>query len=151
MRKNQLDTQNYLAESRLVNYTEKLLAGAVGTASARILVASVAKEEPIALDEVIRILKVSHELLTVNKELKRKSVELEQLTEQLREANELLKAADQQKDDFLSTVTHEIRTPITSIRALSEILHDNGDMDDEMRQHFLSTIIKESERLTRLN
>lgn len=150
MRKHQLNTQNYLAESRLVNYTEKLLAGAVGTASARILISSVAKEEPIALDEVIKILKVSHELLTVNKELRRKSIELEKLTAQLQEANELLKAADQQKDDFLSTVTHEIRTPITAIRALSEILHDNDEMDQETRRHFLGTIIKESERLTRL-
>ena len=150
MRKNQLDVSNFLAESRLVNYTEKLLAGAIGTASARILIASVAKEEPIALDEVIRILKVSHELLTVNKELKRKSVELEKMTQQLSEANRMLKVADQEKDDFLSTVTHEIRTPITSIRALSEILHDNADMDTQTQQHFLSTIIKESERLTRL-
>ncbi|WP_266365333.1 sensor histidine kinase [Tellurirhabdus rosea] len=150
VRRNGLNVVQPYADPRLVTYTEKLLAGAIGTASARILVASVAKEEPISVEEVIRILKNSQELLAVNKELKRKSAELEQLTQQLSEANERLKRADQQKDDFLSTVTHEIRTPITSVRALSEILHDTPDMDLATRQHFLETIIKESERLTRL-
>lgn len=138
------------ADAQLVTYTERVLAGAIGTASARTLVASVAKEEPILVDEMIRILKSSQELILVNKELKRKSVELERTTRQLSEANERLKAADMHKDDFLSTVTHEIRTPITSIRALTEIVHDTPDMDPDARQHFLGTVIKESERLTRL-
>ncbi|KAB7727569.1 histidine kinase [Rudanella paleaurantiibacter] len=138
------------ADAQLVTYTERVLAGAIGTASARTLVASVAKEEPILVDEMIRILKSSQELILVNKELKRKSAELERTTRQLSEANERLKAADMHKDDFLSTVTHEIRTPITSIRALTEIVHDTPDMDPDARQHFLGTVIKESERLTRL-
>ena len=73
------------------------------------------------------------------------------MTQQLSEANERLQLADQQKDDFLSTMTHEIRTSITSIRALTEILHDNYEsVDETTRQHFLSTVIKEVERLTQL-
>lgn len=56
----------------------------------------------------------------------------------------------EQQDDFLSTVTHELRTPLTSIRSFSEILHDTPDLDPVERQHFLSIIIRESERLTRL-
>lgn len=99
---------------------------------------------------MIDILKTSQELKTLNEELTRKSEELEQLTQQLKQANKLLQIADIQKDDFLSTVTHEIRTPLTSIRALSEIVHDNPDMDEEQRSHFVNTITKESERLTRL-
>lgn len=150
IRRNRLDAAEPYADPRLVAYTERLLAGAVGSASARMLVASVATEEPIRVDEVIQILKTSQELLSVNKELKRKSTELQQLTQRLSDANERLKAADQQKDDFLSTVTHEIRTPITSIRALTEILHDNDDIDEDTRRHFLGTVIKEAERLTRL-
>jgi len=150
IRRHQLGSTQPFADPRLVTYAEKILTGAIGTASARILMASVAQEEPITVNEVIRILKTSQELLAVNKELKRKSAELEHLTRQLSEANERLQQADQQKDDFLSTVTHEVRTPLTSIRALSEILHDSPDMDLSTRQHFLGTIIKESERLTRL-
>ncbi len=129
---------------------ERLLAGAVGAASARILVSSVAEEEPIAVDEVIRILKTSQELTQVNKELTRKSTELQQLLERLSEANNKLQLADQQKDDFLSTITHEIRSPITSIRALSEIMYDNNDVNPATRREFLGTMIKESERLSRL-
>lgn len=138
------------ASPQQVAYAERRLAGAVGAASARILVSSVAEEEPIAVDEVIRILKTSQELMQVNKELTRKSAELQELMQRLSDANQQLKLADQQKDDFITTITHEIRTPITSIRALSEILHDNDDIDPAMRQQFLGTVIKESERLSRL-
>ncbi len=54
------------------------------------------------------------------------------------------------KDDFISTVTHELRTPLTSIRAFTEILHDNPGLDAGEREKFLTIIIQESERLTRL-
>lgn len=149
-RRNKLPANAKYADPQLVNYAEKMLSGAIGAASARVVVSSVAKEERVTVDEVIDILKTSQELRLVNEELTRKSRELEQLTGQLKEANERLKQADQQKDDFLSTVTHEIRTPMTSIRALSEIVYDNPDMDEEQQKHFLGTIIKESDRLTRL-
>jgi signal transduction histidine kinase len=149
-RRNQLSLKTRYAAPQLVNYTEKMLSGAIGAASARIVVSSVAKEERITVNEVIDILKTSQELRLVNQELTRKSLELEQTTTKLQQANELLKIADQQKDDFLSTVTHEIRTPLTSIRVLSEILQTNPDLEEEQRDHFLTTVIKETDRLTRL-
>jgi signal transduction histidine kinase/Na+/proline symporter len=148
--RNNINLKNKYADPKVVNYTEKVLAGIVGTASARMMVSSVAKEEEISVDEVIEILKKSQELMAVNKELQRKSNELRQLTEQLKTANEQLKQTDKLKDDFLSTVTHEIRTPLTSIKALSEIVYDNPDMEFEEKQHFLNTIVKESDRLGRL-
>lgn len=148
--RNQINLKNKYADPKIVNYTEKVLAGIVGTASARMMVSSVAKEEEISVDEVIDILKKSQELMAVNKELQRKSDELKVLTEQLRAANEQLQLTDKLKDDFLSTVTHEIRTPLTSIKALSEIVFDNPDMEFEEKQHFLNTIVKESDRLGRL-
>jgi signal transduction histidine kinase len=43
-----------------------------------------------------------------------------------------------------------LRTPLTSIRAFSEILFDNAALDVAQRQEFLGIIIRESERLTRL-
>ncbi|MCX6216302.1 sensor histidine kinase [Spirosoma sp.] len=150
IQRNQLEAGSAYADPRLVAYAEKWLAGAIGTASARILVSSVANEEPLSVDEVIHILKASQELMMVNKKLTRKSAELQQMTQQLSLANERLKQSDEQKDDFVSTVTHEIRTPLTSIRALSEILHDQADMDESMRQEFLSRVIRETERLSRL-
>jgi signal transduction histidine kinase len=57
---------------------------------------------------------------------------------------------DLQKDEFLDTVTHELRTPITAIRAASEILHDDDDIPEELKKQFLQNIISESDRLNRL-
>jgi signal transduction histidine kinase len=57
---------------------------------------------------------------------------------------------DKQKDEFLDTVTHELRTPITAIRAASEILHDDDDIPAELKKQFLQNIISESDRLNRL-
>ncbi|MDZ7899002.1 MAG: ATP-binding protein [Arcicella sp.] len=148
--KYKINADNPKADPRMVTYVEKLLAGIIGAASARIMIASISKEEKISTEEVISILKSSQELLSANKELKRKSVALERATSELKEANEILKTTDKLKDDFLSTVAHEIRTPITSIRALSEIVHDNPEMDLEEREHFLGTVVKESDRLSRL-
>lgn len=138
------------ADPQVVSYVEKLLAGIIGSASARIMISSVSKEEKISTEEVISILKSSQSLLSANKELKRKSVALEKATSELKEANEILKKTDKLKDDFLSTVAHEIRTPLTSIRALSEIVYDNPDMDVTEREYFLGTVVKESDRLSRL-
>jgi Na+/proline symporter len=148
--KNKINLKNETADPRLVTYTEKLLAGVVGTASARIMISSISKEEKISTEEVINILKSSQELLSANKSLRKKSVELEKATSELKDANEILQRTDKLKDDFLTTVAHEIRTPLTSIRALSEIVFDNPDMEIEEREHFLGTVVKESDRLSRL-
>jgi signal transduction histidine kinase len=89
-------------------------------------------------------------MIELNKELKKKSTELKKATQELSGANEQLKEIDLLKDEFLYTVTHELRTPITSIRAMVEIVHDNADMPDEQRQLFLGNVIKETERLSHL-
>jgi hypothetical protein len=47
-------------------------------------------------------------------------------------------------------VTHELRTPLASIRALSELLFGGPDIDGTERRRFLGIIIAETERLTRL-
>jgi signal transduction histidine kinase len=138
------------ADARLVGYAEKLLAGVIGAASARIMVASVVKEEEIGIDEVVDILKESQQQIALNEELRKKSQELKRATKALHLANQRLKQTDELKDEFLYTVTHELRTPITSIRAFSEILFDNPELSLEERQHFLATVIKETERLSRL-
>jgi signal transduction histidine kinase len=57
---------------------------------------------------------------------------------------------DRLKDDFMSSVTHELRTPLTSIRALSELMRDDPEMDLAQRQHFMTIIVSEAERLSRL-
>jgi signal transduction histidine kinase len=54
-----------------------------------------------------------------------------------------------QKDAFLSQISHELRTPMTSIRAFSEILTE-GDLAPETVAHYGRIIHEEAIRLTRL-
>jgi Na+/proline symporter/nitrogen-specific signal transduction histidine kinase len=138
------------ADADIVAYVERQLAGAIGASSARIMVASVLREEMHDIDEVMQILDEASELIVYSRRLEEKSQELEAATNELRAANERLKELDKLKDDFVTTVSHELRTPLTSIRSFSEIVHDYPDMPIEERREFLQIIVQESERLTRL-
>ncbi|MDQ5960589.1 MAG: hypothetical protein QG592_1672 [Pseudomonadota bacterium] len=138
------------ADADLVHYAEMLLAGAIGSASARAMVASVAKEEPLSLPEVMNILDEASQLRSYSRELERKSRELEAATGELKAANEQLLEVDRLKDDFMASVSHELRTPLTSIRAFSEILRDDPKTALPERERFLGIIVSETERLTRL-
>ena len=134
----------------LVHFVELQLAGAIGGASARAMVATVAQEEPLGIEEVMTILDEASQVIAYSHRLEDQQRELESATRELQEANARLQELDRLKDEFVSTVTHELRTPLTSIRAFSEILHDNPDLEPSERQRFLGLVIKESERLTRL-
>ena len=138
------------ADAGLVHFAEATLAGAIGSASARVMVASVVKEEPLGLDEVMNILDEASQVRAYSKRLEEKSLELEAATRELRGANDRLKELDRLKDDFMSSVTHELRTPLTSIRAFSEMLLEDPKIDLEDRKRFLGIIVSETERLTRL-
>ena len=138
------------ADAELVDAVETQLAGAIGAASARIMVASVVKEEALTLEEVRAILDEASQVVEYSHRLEQKSRELEEATAELKAANERLKELDRMKDDFISTVTHELRTPLTSIRAFAEILLDDPDMAIPERRRFLGIIARETERLTRM-
>lgn len=138
------------ADQRLITYAEKILSGVIGSASSRILIESIVKEEEISLNEVVEILKESQQFISLNKELQQKSEQLKKASDALELANMQMKEAEIIKDDFLYSITHELRTPLTSIRAFSEILYDNPELDTLQRQQFLATMIKEIERLSRL-
>jgi len=138
------------ADAEMVQAVETQLAGAIGAASARIMVAAVVKEEQLTLDEVREILDEASQVVVYSHRLEQKSRELEEATRELKAANERLTELDRMKDDFISTVTHELRTPLTSIRAFAEILLDDPDLAVAERQRFLGIIARETERLTRM-
>lgn len=70
-------------------------------------------------------------------------------TLELEQANRRLQELDQLKSRFLSTVSHELRSPLTSIKAFAEILLDSPP-EAETQKRFLAIIDKESDRLSRL-
>lgn len=145
-----IDSQTETADSRFIKFSENLLAGRIGTASAKILIEGVTKEDKISLKEVLNILEESKENITLNKKLTEKSEELKQLSNDLSAANENLIVKDRQKDDFLDSVAHELRTPITAIRSAGEILADDDDIPLDIKKEFLSNIITESDRLSEI-
>ncbi|MFP6893028.1 MAG: HAMP domain-containing sensor histidine kinase [Opitutales bacterium] len=54
------------------------------------------------------------------------------------------------KTTFVSNVSHELKTPLTTIRMYGEMLGDGIVKDERKRKSYLETIISESQRLTRL-
>ena len=58
-------------------------------------------------------------------------------------------ALARQQQDFVSAVSHELKTPLTSIRMYGEMLRE-GWADEKKRQGYYDFIFHESERLTRL-
>jgi signal transduction histidine kinase len=54
------------------------------------------------------------------------------------------------KNDFLATVTHELKTPLSSMRVLVDTLLDNRVADVQQSREYLELVSKENERLSRL-
>lgn len=54
------------------------------------------------------------------------------------------------RQDFISNVSHELKTPLTSIKAMVEVLLEGGADDSKLRKDFLENINQEVDRLSRL-
>lgn len=83
--------------------------------------------------------------------LKKYAEDLAKANEELSKANEELKSLDRMKDEFLSNVSHEFKTPLTSIRGYSQLVLDGtlGDINDQQKKA-MDTVIRNSDRLRRL-
>ncbi len=62
---------------------------------------------------------------------------------------ELAEQAKESKDEFISNITHEMNTPLTSIRGYAELLNAGG-MNEKQKKNAYATIMAQSDRLTNL-
>ena len=129
---------------------ERELAGSIGAASAHVMLSKVVSGDSVSLEEVMQMADETQQAIEYSQELERTSSELRATAEKLEIANRQLRKVDLQKDEFLSQVSHEVRTPMTAIRAFSEILLSEKDLGTDSQSKFISTIHKESLRLTSL-
>lgn len=129
---------------------ERELAGSVGAATAHAMIGQIASGTRVSVEDLMTVAGETAQIMEHSIQLQAKSAELERTALQLREANQKLTELSVQKDAFLGQISHELRTPMTSIRAFSEILMDSGGLADEDRMRYAAIIHDEALRLTRL-
>lgn len=75
--------------------------------------------------------------------------EIGELTENFNKMTRGLKSTENLQKEFINNVSHEIKTPITSIEGFAKLLKDKN-LSDEEREEYSNIIIEESERLINL-
>ncbi|MDF2140096.1 ATP-binding protein [Paenirhodobacter sp. CAU 1674] len=128
---------------------ERQLAGSVGAATAHAMIAQLTGGSSVSVQDLIAVAGEAAEIKEYSAQLEAKSEELARTARALREANDKLTELSVQKDAFLGQISHELRTPMTSIRAFSEILME-PDLPEAARAQYAEIIHEEARRLTRL-
>ncbi len=120
------------------------LSGRLYTNFDRGLLQTVADELSITIEKLLSIERVRG----FNEELKR---QIEHATKQLRSSNRKLLEMDATKDEFVSMASHQLRTPLTSVKGyISMVLDgDAGDITGPQRQ-LLEEAFTSSERMVHL-
>ncbi|QPM89101.1 ATP-binding protein [Pseudooceanicola algae] len=129
---------------------ERELSGSVGAATAHAMVAQIVGGAAVSVEDLMAVADETAQIMEYSSQLEAKSSELTRTARQLRLANEKLTQLSVQKDAFLSQISHELRTPMASIRAFSEILRDPGALPEADRARYARIIHDEGVRLTRL-
>ncbi len=128
---------------------ERRLAGSVGAATAHAMISQIAGRAAVSVEDLMAVADEAAQIMEYSARLEAREAEITRTARQLREANEKLTQLSVQKDAFLSQISHELRTPMTSIRAFSEILRD-GEAGPEETARYSGIIHAEAIRLTRL-
>ncbi|VVB85173.1 Methyl sulfide methyltransferase-associated sensor [uncultured archaeon] len=104
------------------------------------------------LNDIFKL--TAKELLDIRKKLETRieiaNMDLEEKNRELIVANEELKKLDELKSDFISLVSHELKTPLSAIRTSAEFLESEGTAKPEVQKEMLSIIIRNIDRQTRL-
>ena len=143
---------NYLPEPtpEFLLQLERALAGSVGTATAHAMISQIVGGASVSVEDLMAVADETAQIMEYSSRLEAKTEEQTRTAQQLREANRKLTQISVQKDAFLSQISHELRTPMTSIRAFSEILRESEGLSIEEQDKYASIIHDEAIRLTRI-
>ncbi|WP_226681556.1 sensor histidine kinase [Sutcliffiella horikoshii] len=81
------------------------------------------------------------------KEIKQVAKNFNEMAIQIKEKIEDIERSEQFKSELIANVSHDLRTPIASIRSFTEALEDNILQDEETKKRYLSIIKQETLRL----
>ena len=137
------------ASPEFVDQLERRLAGSVGAATAHAMISQLVGRERVSVEDLMAVANESAQIMEYSGRLEAQQIELSRTAGALREANAKLMQVSVQKDAFLSQISHELRTPMTSIRAFSELLME-GDAPVQVVSAQAGIIHTEAIRLTRL-
>ncbi len=137
------------ANPEFVERLERRLAGSVGAATAHAMISELVGRDRVSVEDLMAVANEAAQIMEYSGKLEAQQEELSRTAGALREANEKLTQVSTQKDAFLSQISHELRTPMTSIRAFSELLME-GDAPPAAVTAQAGIINTEAIRLTRL-
>ena len=119
-------------------------------ATAHAMVGQIVGGAMVSVEDLMAVADETAQMMEYSARLEAQSLELSRTAAQLRRANDKLTRLSVQKDAFLSQISHELRTPMSSIRAFSEILRDTQGLTRADQNRYASIIHDEAMRLTRL-
>lgn len=134
-------------------YRDKLLIGYLCLGSHRTSGYSVRDIKVLTAirDELIIAIQNStsvHEIKELNASLQQKIADA---TRELRLSNNQLQRLDKAKDEFVSMASHQLRTPLTSVKGyISMVLEGDAGKISDKQEHLLSEAFISSERMVRL-
>jgi len=134
MRENEVVGAIILGEHRSRGFTDRDIR----------LVQSISEELSIAIENALSLREVSD----LNRTLERR---VAVATRELTKSNEELKALDETKDEFISMASHQLRTPLTSIKGyISMVLDGDVGKVSEQQRKLLEEAFVSSERMVHL-
>ena len=102
----------------------------------------------LATSFILRPVKdLAQSAIGTDKEVKARYKELQPVADVINRKNESVRLAQQSKDEFISNVTHEMNTPLTSVRGFAELIA-TGSLSKETMQNAGKTIAAQSDRLS---
>ncbi len=104
----------------------------------------IANELVIAIQNALRFEEIENFNITLQKKV-------EEATRELRKTNEKLKVLDETKDEFISMASHQLRTPLTSVKGyLSMVLEGDAGEIQPMQRKLLDQAFTSSQRMVYL-